>query len=83
MEGSVEDDEGIKGFATEYGWRPFAESNGASVVCLEDCRFIKFRKDQLEILRREVPQVNYYLRKQRIGRKDSKVDWLLSEVPIY
>ncbi len=82
-EGSVEDDEGIQRFATEYGCRPFAESNLASVVCLEDCTFIKFRKDLLEGLRLAAPQINYYLRKQRIDSPFAKVDWLLSEVPVY
>ncbi len=82
-EGSVEDDEGVQGFATEYGFRPFSEANCPSVVCLEDCRFIKFKKDQLEHLRHEVPQINYYLRKQRIDQPYATVDWLLAEVPIY
>ena len=82
-EGAVEDDDGHQGHAAEYGWRPYAESNCASVVCLEDCRFIKFRKDLFLLLRQEVPQVNYYLRKQRIGQEHAKVDWLLSEVDIY
>ncbi len=82
-DGSVEDDEGKRGMATEYGWRPFAEDNCTSVTCLTDCRLIKFRRDQLENLRLEVPQVNYYLRKQRIGLADAQVDWLLGEVPIY
>ena len=83
VKGKAEDDEGIATHAAEYGWRPFGEPNIASVVCLEDCRFVKFRKDRLESLIAEVPQVNYYLRKQRIGQPYSSVDWLLGEVDIY
>lgn len=82
-DGSVEDDEGKHGHASEYGFRPFADDNCASIVCLEDCQFIKFRRDRLDRLRMEVPQVNYYLRKQRIGQSDAHVDWLLSDVSIY
>ncbi|MDA0979435.1 MAG: cyclic nucleotide-binding domain-containing protein, partial [Proteobacteria bacterium] len=83
VEGTVEDDEDNRGFAAEYGWRPFAADNPASVVCLEDCRFIKFRRDQLENLRGEVPQLNYYLRKQRIRQEHAEVDWLLDTVSVY
>ena len=81
-EGSVEDDEGVHSSSMEYGWLPFAESNTASIVCLEDSKFIKFRKDDIETIRHQVPQVNYYLRKQRIGRENSQVDWLLEQVEI-
>lgn len=82
-DGSVEDDEGKQGFSTEYGWRPFAEDNLASVICLTDCRFIKFRRERLEFLRQQSPQINYQLRKQRIGKPNSQVDWLLGSVPVY
>ncbi len=82
-EGRVEDDEGIQGFGTEYGWRPFGESNCASVVCEEDCTFIKFKKDQFETVLSEVPQANYYLRKQRLNQDFAKVDWLIDEVSTY
>ena len=81
-EGSVEDDEGVHSASMEYGWVPFAEANTSSIVCLEDCRFIKFRQDQIETLRHQVPQLNYYLRKQRVGRENSRVDWLLEQVEI-
>ena len=82
-DGKVEDDEGIKGFATEYGWCPFSEDNLASVVCETDSCFIKFRKDRLDHLRLSSPQVNYQLRKQRIGQELAQVDWLLGSVPTY
>lgn len=82
-EGRIEDDEGARGPSAEYGWRPFAVDNCTSATCLEDCRFIKFRRDHLEAVRRETPQVNYYLRKQRIGQEDALIDWLLAEVDIY
>ncbi len=79
-EGRVEDDEGEHGPSTEFGWLPFAESNLTQVTCLEDTRFIKFRKEHLERLRLDVPQVNYYLRKLRIDQPFARVDWLLGDV---
>ena len=83
VDGTVEDDEGEKGYGTEYGWSPYAESNCPSVVCLEDCRFIKFRKEVFENMLARVPQVNYYLRKQRVGQEHAQVNWLLPETSIY
>jgi len=79
-EGSVEDDEGVHEKDSEFGWLPFAESNCASVTCLEDTKLIKIKKDHLEHLRLESPQLNYYLRKQRVGQPFAKVDWLLDMV---
>ena len=67
----------------EYGYRPFLEANIAAVTCHTDCRFITFRKDKLERLLHEVPQVNYYLRKQRAANNLNEVDWLLGDVEIY
>ena len=81
-EGTVEDDEGVHSAPTEYGWAPFAESNAVSIVCIEDCRLIKFRKDHIEAIRHQVPQINYYLRKQRIGQKNSRVTCLFEQVEI-
>ncbi|HAK52733.1 MAG TPA: hypothetical protein DCM54_12645, partial [Gammaproteobacteria bacterium] len=66
--------------ASEFGWIPFAEANAGPVTCVEDTKFIRFRKDQFERLRLDSPQINYYLRKQRIGQPFSKVDWLLESV---
>jgi NAD(P)-dependent dehydrogenase (short-subunit alcohol dehydrogenase family) len=80
-EASVEDDEGVHVKASEFGWLPFAESNSASVTCLEDTKLIKIKKDHLERLRLESPQLNYYLRKQRVGQPFAKVDWLLDIEP--
>ena len=82
-DGKIEDDEGIHTASMEYGWLPFAESNTGSIICLEDCRFIKFRKDHVEAIRLQVPQINYHLRKQRVGQENSKVNWLLDHVGIY
>jgi|TARA_B100002003_G_scaffold248857_1_gene283639 CRP-like cAMP-binding protein len=79
-EGTVEDDEGTHSASVEYGWIPFAESNTGPIVCLEDCRLIKFRKEHIEAIRHQVPQINYYLRKQRIGQENAQVSWLLEQV---
>lgn len=79
-EGQVEDDEGRQGPGREYGWLPFGENDEVRISCATDCRFVKFRRDRLERLRLQVPQVNYYLRKQRLGQPNSEIDWLLGEV---
>lgn len=81
-EGCVEDDDGVHMPSMEYGWLPFAEANTTSVLCLEDCKFVKFRSEHIEALRHTVPQINYYLRKQRIEQEHSRVTWLLDDVPI-
>ena len=81
-EGSVEDDDGVKTAATEYGWLPFADSNAASILCLEDCKFVKFRRNEIETIRLAVPQMNYYLRKMRTKKDNPHVNWLLDDVPI-
>jgi hypothetical protein len=78
--GSVDDDGKVCDPGTEFGWRPFEEPDIGPVTCLEDTTFIKFRKDQLERLRREVPQLNYLLRKCRIDQDSDGVDWLLENV---
>jgi CRP-like cAMP-binding protein len=83
IDGEAEDDEGTASTAMEYGYRPFLEANIAAVTCHTDCRFIKFRRDKLERLLHEVPQVNYYLRKQRVANNPDEVDWLLGDVEIY
>lgn len=82
-DGSVEDDDGVHTASKEYGWLPFSEANAASVICLEDCKFVKFRRNDIESIRLKVPQVNYYLRKQRTSQEHSRVTWLMDEVPIY
>ena len=66
--------------ASEFGWLPFAESNSASVTSLEDKKLIKIKKDHLEHLRLESPQLNHYLRKQTVGQPFARVDWLLDMV---
>ncbi len=83
IDGEAADDEGSATAAMEYGYRPFLEANIAAVACHTDCRFITFRKDKLERLLHEVPQVNYYLRKQRAANNLNEVDWLLGDVEIY
>lgn len=75
------DDEGIEATkAAEFGWRPFSSRHVGTVTCLEDSRLIKFRRDQFEALRMELPHLNYLVRKYRIDHDDAMVDWLLGEV---
>ncbi len=82
-EGSVEDDDGVQTTSKEYGWLPFADPNTASILCLEDCKFVKFRRNDIETIRLAVPQMNYHLRKMRTHQENAHVDWLLDEVSIH
>lgn len=78
--GSVVDDNESVGASAEFGWRPFLEPHIGPVTCSEDCRFIKFKREQFEKLRLEVPQLNYNMRKYRAARGSEPVAWLLGEV---
>ncbi len=78
--GLVEFDGETLNHASEFGWRPFAESRIGPVTCLEKCEFIKFRKDQFESTRLMVPQLNYLLRKRRAEAGEE--GWLLGPVDV-
>lgn len=82
-EGIVEDEEGQQGYGAEFGWRPYAEANEATVTCTGYCKFICFPRDQMQALQMQVPQLNYYLRKTRVSQGQVGVDWLLPAVSIY
>lgn len=79
IEGSIEEGGATKTGFQEFGWRPFLEDRVGPVTCIEDCRFVRIRQDDLEALRLEAPQLNYVLRKFRMSQLDD-VDWALGLV---
>ncbi|MEX2326265.1 MAG: cyclic nucleotide-binding domain-containing protein, partial [Pseudomonadales bacterium] len=78
--GRAVDDEQELTPATELGWRPFSETDLGPVTCREDCTFLKFRRDEFDRLRYDLPQLNYMLRKYRVVTANPGVDWLLPAV---
>lgn len=69
-------------YGQEFGWRPLSTDNCKTVKAKEACKFLYFKKDEIESLRLSVPQFNYMLRKLRISENDDCVDWILGIVPI-
>lgn len=62
------------GVESEHGWRPFAESMPSEVTCETDCDFLRFKREDFEKLRLEVPQLNYVIRKFRATQADSALN---------
>lgn len=82
-EGSAECDGQAVSATEEFGWRPFTTTRMATISSREGCTLIKFPAKKMIILIQEVPQLNYFLRKQRIDAHDPSVEWLLGKVPVY
>jgi CRP-like cAMP-binding protein len=66
----------------EYGGRPFAESRTGEIHSGSGCVLIFINLQKLHELRKEVPLLNYSLRKMRSLEADSEVDWQLGTVSI-
>lgn len=66
----------------DYGCRPFAPDVTGPIVTHDGCKLLLFNGRRIERLRLETPQLNYLLRKNRIGQADATVDWLLGPVAI-
>ena len=82
-DGRVDGDEKAQQPGSEFGWLPLAAPKTCVVTCHENTRFIKIDKHKFEQLRLEVPQINYYLRKQRVRESSSAADWLIQMVPTF
>ncbi|MCB1691477.1 MAG: cyclic nucleotide-binding domain-containing protein [Pseudomonadales bacterium] len=80
VSGKVDDEGTEPPVGSEFGWRPFSPHHIGTVTCIERCRLVKFRRDQIDPLRLEVPQLNYSIRKYRIDTGHPGVDWILGEV---
>lgn len=65
---------------SEFGGRPFAQTRSGRIYSSEGCAFISIPLQQLHALRREVPQLNYTLRKQCALEMNNRVDWALGLV---
>jgi|TARA_Y100000310_G_scaffold332176_1_gene407255 hypothetical protein len=81
-EGTAECDGQVVSIAEEFGWRPFTTARKATITTKEGCTFITFPAKRMEALVRDVPQLNYFLRRQRVDANDPSVDWLLGKVPV-
>lgn len=66
----------------DYGDRPFAAGRSGTVTSETGCDLILINCTRLHTLRREVPQLNYALRKMRSKQLGGRVDWALGEVSI-
>lgn len=64
----------------EFGARPFSSMKAGTVHAGSDCRLISFDRDSFANMLAGTPQLNYLLRKYRVARHDSAVDWLLGRV---
>lgn len=67
----------------DYGGRPFTPENSGPITSKDGCHLVLFDVQDLEKLRLETPQLNYYLRKLRMSDPNSRVDWKLGPVSIY
>ena len=72
----------IMAVGEEYGGRPFAEARTGEVSSGSGCVLVMIDLQKLHELRKEVPLLNYSLRKLRCLETDNEVDWLLGEVAI-
>ncbi|MFT4821126.1 MAG: CRP-like cAMP-binding protein [Candidatus Pseudothioglobus sp.] len=66
----------------EYGFRPFAAPQLATVICHADATFVRIERQVLEQAILDVPQLNYVLRKFRISNNEPDISWLLGLVDI-
>ncbi len=66
--------------ASEIGWLPFTSNLTDSIEILEDCQFVNFPQDKVKKIVLDVPQINYFLRKQRTIEGEKDADWILGEV---
>lgn len=79
-EGALSLDDGQVSPGAEFGWRPFAPVQLASVKAVSDSKLVYFSQSDFEALLLEVPQVNYQLRKRRMS--EGLATWLLDSLPI-
>lgn len=68
--------------SSEFGWRPLAEADCASVTFDSQSSLLKFDRSAFEDLRLAAPQLNYLLRKFRVNEDNINVDWVLDLVSV-
>ncbi len=67
----------------DYGCRPFVPLNLGTITSKSGCSLLLFDAKNLEKLRLETPQLNYYLRKMRMQDAIKPTAWQLGRVEIF
>lgn len=79
---AIFDDEDNLDLGAELGYCPFAESITGKLRAVSDCKLIKIAKDKTEQLILEVPQFGYLIRKYRVEKNVSHINWLRGFVDV-
>ena len=66
--------------SSEFGWRPLAQLVCETVRFETETSILKFDRSAFEDLRLAAPQLNYLLRKFRVGEESTDVNWMLDIV---
>lgn len=64
----------------EFGWQPFKSVKESAVTAMSDTEFLFFDREWFETRIRNIPQLNYCLRKYRTEQSDQPSDWQLGIV---
>ena len=70
------------GEGAEFGQCPFATARTGTATAATDAKIVVIENDALEGLVANVPQFNYYLRKQRHGQAGAIITWELGDVTV-
>ena len=80
---AIFNDEDDLDIGAELGYCPFSDSQIGKLRAVSDCKLIKIAKDKTEQLILEVPQFGYLIRKYRVEKNVSHIDWLRGFVKIH
>lgn len=80
---AVFNDEENLNIGAELGYCPFAEPVTGKLKALGESQLFKIPKDKIERLILDVPQFGYLIRKFRVEKNVSEIDWLRGFVDIH
>lgn len=80
---AVFNDEDSLEIGSELGYCPFSEALTGKLRAISDCQLFKIPKDKIEQLILDVPQFGYLIRKYRVEKNVSEIDWLRGFVHIH